>query len=152
MKNALVEMNDKRKKKRQYFEALMTGVIVCKGRVKVLYQKEEGFGLTEEIVLSEPCMKPFGSCAPVYQAFQTFSNMDQEEYEAIVKTSEERKDNIAPELKEACDQLEEVFTPDYVKMIQYTSKEQAPESAEEIKRFLKEFMTELSNFRLMYGV
>ena len=110
----LAGTNDTRKKKQQYFDALMTGVIVCKGRVKVLYQKEEGFGLVEEIVLSEPSMKPFGSFAPVYQAFQTFSNMDQEDYEAIVKTSEERKDNIAPELKDACEQLKEVFTPDYV--------------------------------------
>lgn len=144
--------NDTRKKKQQYFDALMTGVIVCKGRVKVLYQKEEGFGLMEEIVLSEPSMKPFGSFAPVYQAFKTFFNMDQEDYEAIVKTSEERKDNIAPELKEACDQLERVFAPDYVKMIKDTSKNQAPESAEEIKGFIKEFMTALSNFRLMYSV
>lgn len=152
IEKAKEEAGVKTKKKQQFFDALMTGVILCKGRVKIVYEKDEGFGLTDEIVLSGPSMKPYGGFAPIYQAFKTFSGLEEEEYLTIVRLSDERKDAMAPELKTACGQLSEIFTSDYVKMIQTSSQQQMPEETNEIKSFLKDFLTGLMNFRMMYGL
>lgn len=145
-------IGDLTEKRQVYFDALMTGVILCKGRVKVVYEKEDEFGFKEEISLSEPSMKPYGSCAPIYQGFQTFCELGEEERLAARTLSDSRKDNIAPEIATACGELNTIFVPAYLQMIQASCKQQMPEMEKEIIAFVKDFLTALKNFCMMYGV
>lgn len=141
----------KREKKQQYFDAIMTGVITFRGKMKLVYEKEDEFGLSEEIVLSIASMKPYGGFAPIYQGFQMFSELSEEDRLTAVKMSDARKDDVTPEIKAALEQLQMMFVPEYVKTIQLGCRQQVPEKEEELKEFLKDFLTNLKTFKMMYG-
>lgn len=138
--------------RQQFYDALYTGLITCKGRVKVLYIRDEGYGLTEEVPLSEPSRKPYGGVAPLYQAFYSFQELGEEDREAIVAQSEKRKDDVSGELAEACSQLQTIFDTAYVRSMQDNMRKQFPAEADAFKEFIRNFMEGLNNFRLMYGV
>lgn len=141
-----------RKVKQVYFDALMTGVIKCQGRIKVVYEKTDDFGFTEEVLLSNPSIKPYGSLAPIYQGFQTFRELEKDVCIAAEDVSDQRKNNVAPEIAEACSQLKTLFVPEYLQMIQSGCRQQVPEKETEIVGFVKEFLVALKNFCMMYGV
>lgn len=134
-----------------YFDALMTGVITFKGKMKLLYTKVDEFGLSEEMEMSIPSMHPFGSIAPIYQGFKTFSELSEEERQAAADMSNSRKDNVAPEIAEAIAQLRKMFTAEFVGVMQAGCKTQQPEEEENLKAFLRDFLTGLKVFASMYG-
>ena len=134
-----------------YFDALMTGVITFKGKTKLLYTKVDEFGLSEEMEMSISSMQPFGSIAPIYQGFKTFSELSEEERQAAADMSNSRKDNVAPEITEAIAQLQKMFTSEFVGAMQAGCKAQQPEEEENLKAFLRDFLTGLKVFASMYG-
>lgn len=134
-----------------YFDALMTGVIAFKGKMKLLYTKVDEFGLSEEMEMSIPSMQPFGSIAPIYQGFKTFSELSEEERQVAADMSNSRKDNVAPEIAEAIAQLQKMFTSEFVGVMQAGCKAQQPEEEENLKAFLRDFLTGLKVFASMYG-
>ena len=134
-----------------YFDALMTGVITFKGKTKLLYTKVDEFGLSEEMEMSISSMQPFGSIAPIYQGFKTFSELSEEERQAAADMSNFRKDNVAPEIAEAIAQLQKMFTSEFVGAMQAGCKAQQPEEEENLKEFLRDFLTGLKVFASMYG-
>lgn len=60
------EMNRTTTLKENFFNAICSGVISV-DPPKVAYISET-FGMTEEVILSEPRMEPFGKYVPLYQA------------------------------------------------------------------------------------
>ena len=137
--------------RQQYFDALMTGVITFQGRAKVLYQQEDEFGLKNEIILSIPSSKPYGGFAPLYQGFHTFFELPDADREAAVRVSNARKDEAAPEIQTAIVNLKEMFKPEYVQMMQSSCGQQMPEKEEELKIFIRDFLTGLKTFSMLYG-
>ena len=137
--------------RQQYFDALMTGVIIFQGRAKVLYQQEDEFGLKNEIILSIPSSKPYGGFAPLYQGFHTFFELPDADREAAVRVSNARKDEAAPEIQTAIVNLKEMFKPEYVQMMQSSCGQQMPEKEEELKIFIRDFLTGLKTFSMLYG-
>ncbi len=135
-----------------FFNAMMSGVFTYK--IPTVTYTREVFGMSEETVLSEPKAEPYGKVVPLYQAFLSFQAMSKEEREDVLNATDERMSMLHPGLKEACKNLLEIFTPQYMGMQQRMLQraESNPEVIKEIQDFLKAFRMGIDDFVGMYGL
>ena len=110
--------------------------------------------MSEDMVLSEPKMEPYGKVVPLYQAYLSFKAMSEEDRAEVVNTTDERMSMLDPALKEACTNLVTVFNPQYMGMMQRMLQRAVTEPAtvKKIQDFLKEFRMGVDDFMGMYGL
>lgn len=136
-----------------FFNAMMCGVFTYKIPT-VIYNKADDFGGTEEIVMSDPKMTPYGKLVPLYQAFLTFTAMSADEQNTAIDATDERLSMVDPALKEACTHLSATFTPQYMgtqqRMLQRAITD--PEEIKEVTEFLKAFRSGIDDFMALYGL
>ena len=154
-----VKLNEERDKKiaeaknrEEFFNAMMCGVFAY--NIPTVTYKREVLGMSEDMVLSEPKMEPYGKVVPLYQAYLSFKAMSKEDREEVVNTTDERMSMLDPSLKEACTNLTTVFNPQYMGMMQRMLQraETDPAVVKEIQEFLKAFRLGVDDFMGMYGL
>lgn len=138
--------------KENFFNALYSGVIAV-NIPKVSYN-EEKFGMTNEVVLSDPRMEPAGKFVPLYQAYLTYQNMTDEEIGKINSQTEARLSDVGAwqaAMQDSCDRLMETFSNRYLGLMQQQAAK-LPDDSKEITNLLLEFRQGIDNFKLMYGL
>lgn len=140
------------KVREEFFNAMMCGVFTYK--IPTVTYKREVLGMSEDMVLSEPKMEPYGKVVPLYQAYLSFKAMSEEDRAEVVNTTDERMSMLDPALKEACTNLVTVFNPQYMGMMQRMLQRAVTEPAtvKKIQDFLKEFRMGVDDFMGMYGL
>ncbi len=150
--DALLQLKKDSGLREEFFNAMMTGVFTYK-IPSVLYIREV-FGMSEETVLSDPKMEPYGKVVPLYQAFKTYCAMSAADREEVVNACDERMATLAPELQATCTQLLEIFNPQYLGMQQRMLQRAETDEAlvREIQKFLVDFRQGIDDFKGMYGL
>ena len=152
LKQSKIDIDAKSRIREDFFNAMMCGVFTYKIPM-VTYSREE-LGMTEEITLSDPKVEPYGKVVPLYQAFLSFTAMSQEKRNEIRDATDERMAVLDPALKQACTNLVNIFTPQYMgmqqRMLQRT--EMDTDKFKEIIDFLKIFRSGIDDFMGMYGL
>ena len=141
------------KLRKEYFNAMMTGVIGYKFPA-VKYMKEMFGGRVKEIPMSDPTVQPYGMSAPLYQAFLAYCEMSQEERDEIACASNRRLQTLDPALKESCTNLQSAFDPARLGAQLGLLADQVSDAAtyNEIESFLNDFNKALYNFVILYGL
>lgn len=135
-----------------FFNALYAGVIAV-NIPKVSYN-EEKFGMTREVVLSEPKMEPAGKFVPLYQAYLSYTGMADAEKSKINTQTEARLSDVSAwqaAMQDSCDRLLQTFSDRYLGLMQQQAAK-LPEQAGEIADLLLEFRQGIDNFKIMYGL
>lgn len=138
--------------KENFFNALYSGVIVV--NIPKVAFNEEKFGMTNEVVLSDPKMEPAGKFVPLYQAYLTYSSMSDEDKIKINEQTEARLSDVGAwqaAMQDSCDRLLETFNDRYLGLMQQQAMK-LPEQTKEITDLLLEFRQGIENFKLMYGL
>ncbi len=145
-------VGDKAKVREEFFNAMMCGVFTYK--IPTVTYTREVFGMSEETVLSDPKMDPYGKVVPLYQAFLSYRSMSKEDRDEVVNTTDDRMSIIDPALKEACTNLVSVFNPQYMGMQQRMLQRAVADPAvvKEVQEFLKAFRMGIDDFMGMYGL
>lgn len=128
-----------------FFNAVFTGVIKTE-RAKMTFTYEQ-FGMEEVLDLQNNSM-PYGSKAPLYQAYLTFKDLDDEMTGMIRERATEAIDNMTDEIYEVSKQIKARYTSDFLKMT--LSKVAMDKNRKEIQAFYQEFMQALQNYILTY--
>lgn len=138
--------------KENFFNALYAGVIAV-NIPKVSYN-EEKFGMTREVILSEPKMEPAGKFVPLYQAFMTYTGMADADRSKIDVQTEARLSDVGAwqaAMQDSCDRLLQTFSDRYLGLMQQQAAK-LPEQADEIANLLLEFRQGIDDFKVMYGL
>lgn len=130
-----------------YFDALFAGMFVLSGP-KVSYFTSK-FGMTETVDLSLPTMKYGG--LPLYQAYLTYQQLDEDTRAAIKEESDRRKNNVAPQMIAALRAFKTGFSASYMQMMQNNARKHPTEYAK-IIQFFTDLMTTLQTTAPLYGV
>lgn len=138
-------------KKENFFNAVYSGVITV--NIPKISYSEEKFGMTTEVVLSEPRMDPFGKFVPLYQAFKTYEEMSNDQRGKLDQATETRLNDPAwrAAMQDSCDRLTETFNDRYLGLMQQQAVK-LPEHTQKIVEFLIEFRQGIENFRIMNGL
>ena len=152
LESAEIEAKRKFADREVFFNAMMSGVFTYE--IPTVTFTREAFGMSEELVLSDPKKEPYGKVVPLYQAFLSFQAMSKEDREEVVNVTDDRMSVLDPALKTACTHLLSVFTPQYMGMQQRMLQraESNPETIKEIQDFLKAFRMGIDDFIGMYGL
>ena len=135
-----------------YRNALFTGVVKF-AVPKVTYTKTQ-YGMSKDIILSDPSTKPYGAIVPLYQGFVSFTGLDDAARSAINKEVETKLNDTAKyyaDIKAACDALEATLNDRYMGVMQMQAKK-IPDKTALIEEFFINTRVELENFRPMYGI
>ena len=138
--------------KENFFNALCAGVIAV-NIPKVSYN-EVKFGMTSEVILSEPRMEPAGKFVPLYQAYLTYRGMSDADRSKIDAQTEGRLSDVGAwqaAMQDSCDRLLLTFSDRYLGLMQQQAAK-LPEQEQEIIDFLLEFRQTIDNFKVMYGL
>lgn len=138
--------------KENFFNALYSGVVSV-NIPKVSYN-EEKFGMTSEVILSEPRMEPAGKLIPLYQAYLTYTEMTDADRGKIDALTDLRLSDVGAwqaVMQDSCDRLLEIFSDRYLGLMQQQASK-LPEHTKEIVDLLLEFRQNIDNFKLMYGL
>lgn len=138
--------------KENFFNALYAGVIAV--NIPKISYHEEKFGMTSEVALSEPRLEPAGKFVPLYQAYLTYSGMDDADRRRIDAQTEERLGDVGAwqaAMQDSCDRLLQTFSDRYMGLMQQQAMK-LPELANEMINLLLEFRQGIDNFKVMYGL
>lgn len=138
--------------KENFFNALYSGVISV--NIPKVAFNEEKFGITSEVVLSEPKMEPAGKFVPLYQAYLTYKEMTDVERAKIDTQTEARLSDVGAwqaAMQDSCDRLMETFSDRYLGLMQQQATK-LPDHSKDITNLLLEFRQGIDNFKLMYGL
>lgn len=149
---AKAAVGDKARVREEFFNAMMCGVFTYK--IPTVVYTREVFGMSEEMVLSDPKIEPYGKVVPLYQAFLSYQAMNKEDRDEVVNITDSRMSELDPALKEACANLVNVFTPQYLGMQQRMLQRAIadPSEIKEVQEFLKDFRMGIDDFMAMYGL
>ena len=151
--SAISDEEVRMKLRKEYFNAMMTGVLHYQFPA-VKYLKPLFGDRFHEIPLSDPTVQPYGMAAPLYQAFLAYCEMDEEIREGIVRASNLRLQTLDPSLKTACENLTNAFAPArfgaQLDMLRDQVRDQ--NVCREIENFLIEFNKSLNSFTILYGL
>lgn len=149
-----IDSGDVRMKlRKEYFNAMMTGVIGYKFPT-VKYMKELFGGRVKEIPMSDPTVQPYGMSAPLYQAFIAYCDMSQDERDEIAMVANRRLQTLDPILKDSCANLQTAFDPARLGAQLGLLADQVSDASiyNEIENFLNDFNKALYNFVILYGL
>lgn len=132
-------------KKGIFFNAVFTGVIEL-GRTRTTFTYEE-YGMDETLDLQNSSM-PYGTKAPLYQAFLTYQELDEDMVERIKEKEMDAIDNMTDEIYGVSKQIREKYTSEFVKFTM--SKLATDLRRKEIDAFYKEFMKKLQEHIMAY--
>ena len=132
-------------KQDMFFQAVLTGVIHLE-RSKMTFSYEQ-FGMEEILDLQNSSM-PYGSKAPLYQAFLTYKELDEEMSARIREKTTETIDNMTDEIYQISETIQTKYTSDFLKMT--LSRIAADPNRKEIQIFYNDFMQALQNYRITY--
>lgn len=138
--------------KENFFNGLCAGVISV--NIPKVSCQEVKFGITSEVILSEPKMEPAGKFVPLYQAYLTYVEMADADRSKIDAQTEVRLSDVGAwqaAMQDSCDQLLQTFSDRYLGLMQQQAAK-LPEQADEITGFLLEFRQAIDNFKVMYGL
>ncbi len=130
-----------------YFDALFTGMFVIAGP-KVCYNTSK-FGMAETIDLSLPTMKYGG--LPLYQAYLSYQQMDEDTIQAIKAESDNRKNSASPQMIAALRAFKAGMSKEYMQFMQNNAKKH-PAEYKVIMQFFVDLMTTLQTTAPLYGV
>lgn len=141
------------KLRKEYFNAMMTGVIHYQFPA-VKYPKPLFGDRVHEIPLSDPTVQPYGMAAPLYQAFLAYCEMDEEMREGIVRSANLRLQTLDPALRTACENLTAAFAPARfgAQLDMLRDQVRDKNTCKEIEDFLIEFSKSLNSFTILYGL
>lgn len=132
-------------RREDFFSAVFTGVIELK-KDRILFSYEQ-FDL--EIALElQNCSMPYGTKAPLYQAYLTYEELDTDLLEMIVKKTNDTLDNMNDEIYEKSKQLQARYTSDFLKMT--LSRVATDFRREEIAGFYSELTRALQSHIVTY--
>lgn len=132
-------------KQELFFHAVFTGIIRLE-RSKTTFTYEQ-FGIEEILDLQNSAM-PYGSKAPLYQAFLTYKGLEEDLAERIHKQTVNALDNMTDEIYLISGTIQARYTSDFLKMI--LSRIAADPKRKEIQTFYNEFIQALQNYRITY--
>ncbi len=132
-------------KKETFFNAVFTGVIEL-GRSKTTFAYEE-FGMDQTLDLQNSSM-PYGTKAPLYQAFLTYQELDEDMSGLIKEKTSDAIDNMTDAIYAVSKQVQAKYTSDFLKLT--LSKVATDLKRKEIDAFYKEFMQALQNHIVTY--
>ncbi len=130
-----------------YFDALFTGMFVISGP-KVCYNTSK-FGMAETVDLSLPTMQYGG--LPLYQAYLTYQQMDEDTVKAIKAESDNRKNSASPQMIAALRVFKGGLNQQYMQFMQNNAKKH-PAEYKQIMQFFMDLMTTLQTTAPLYGV
>lgn len=128
-----------------FFNAVFTGVIRLE-RAKTTFTYEQ-FGMEQVLDLQNSSM-PYGAKAPLYQAYLTYKELDEDMKGMIRERATDAMDNMTDEIYEVSKQIKARYTSDFLKMT--LSKVAMDKDRKEIQAFYQEFMQALQNYILTY--
>ena len=139
--------------RKEFFNAMMTGVIAYQFPL-VKYPRPLFADQVHEILMSDLSVRPFGMAAPLYQAYVTYCEMDEDMREGIVRASNTRLQTMDPAIHTACANLSTSFSPVRFGAQLDQLREQVHDKAtyREIENFLIDFNKSLNSFKILYGV
>ncbi len=132
-------------KQELFFHAVFTGIIRLE-RSKTTFTYEQ-FGIEEILDLQNSAM-PYGSKAPLYQAFLTYKGLEVDLAERIHEQTVNALDNMTDEIYLISGTIQARYTSDFLKMI--LSRIAADPKRKEIQTFYNEFIQALQNYRITY--
>ena len=132
-------------KQELFFHAVFTGIIRLE-RSKTTFTYEQ-FGIEEILDLQNSAM-PYGSKAPLYQAFLTYKGLEEDLAERIHEQTVNALDNMTDEIYLISGTIQARYTSDFLKMI--LSRIAADPKRKEIQTFYNEFIQALQNYRITY--
>ncbi len=138
--------------KENFFNGLCAGVIAV--NIPKVSCQEVKFGITSEVVLSEPKMEPAGKFVPLYQAYLTYTGMTDTDRGRIDAQTDERLGDVGAwqaAMQDSCDHLLMTFSDRYMGLMQQQAAK-LPDQTDEITDFLLEFRQAIDNFKVMYGL
>lgn len=133
--------------KEMFFQAVCTGVIEIE-RTKILYRYQNG-AWEETLKLSGSDM-PYGTSCALYQAYLTFSELEEETCSGIMAQSADRLDHLQPADYEAVRKLLEFYSADRLRMI--FSRIIHDPDREKIKDFYRDLVQALRSYLVLYRV
>ena len=144
-----------------FIDALLSGVITySSGHVVIFEDKDEfGFENNPPIELSKQGFKPFGSIAPLYQAFNTYCNLPDETRNIIHAKVDQRFNGVddddmpkdwTEDMLKAYDNLQKIYNPGYINAVAMGARA-LPEYTDIINLY-KAFMTTQKNFKVIHGL
>jgi len=132
-------------KKEVFFNAVFTGTIKL-DRSKTTFAYER-YGMEEVLDLQNSSM-PYGTKAPLYQAFLTYGDLDSDMADRIKEETTKAIDGMTDEIYEVSKQIKAKYTSDFLKMTM--GKVAADLKRKEIQAFYQEFMEALQNYIVTY--
>lgn len=145
LEKLLKEVGGKTEKKETFFNAVFTGVIKLE-RSKTTFSYEQ-FGMDQVLDLQNSSM-PYGTKAPLYQAFLTYQNLEEDMSSLIREKTADAIDNMTDEIYAVSKQVQARYTSDFLKLT--LSKVAMDLNRKEIDTFYKEFMQALQNHIVTY--
>ena len=144
-----------------FIDALLSGVITySSGHVVIFEDKDEfGFENNPPIELSKQGFKPFGSIAPLYQAFNTYCDLPDETRNIIHAKVDQRFNGVddddmpkdwTEDMLKAYDNLQKIYNPGYINAVAMGARA-LPEYTDIINLY-KAFMTTQKNFKVIHGL
>lgn len=144
-----------------FVNGLFTGVLQYAKNHTITFEDKDEFGFDnrEPITLSRLGAKPFGACAPIYQAYQAFLALSAEEkqvIEAKVTMYMNGEDEYGAEadysdtMKKACDMLQTTLTRDYMGMVREQTR--ALPEANEIASLYSQISRDMKHFKMQRGL
>lgn len=153
LESAISAEDARLKLRKEYFNAMMTGVLHYQFP-SVKYLKPIFGDRVQEIPLSDPTVQPYGMAAPLYQAFLVYCELEPEVRENITWTANTRLQTMDPILKTACASLSGAFEPARLGAQLDMLRDQVREKSicREIENFLVDFNKSLNSFMILYGL
>ncbi len=137
--------SEKSRKKELFFDAVFTGIFSLEQDKIVFCYNRSGAEQTLEL---QNASMPYGTKAPLYQAYLTYLELDQDTTHRIDEMTCYAIDHMDDEIYEISKQVQARYTSQDIKAI--LSKTAAEEKREEITRFYNEFLRALREHIVNY--
>ena len=135
----------------EFVYALCTGVIQVSG-VKVGFEKIDDGIPMGEVVLSDIDDKyKYGKYLPIYQAFKSFSQLDEQDYAYVEKQNIEKMHEDKEELQKKAEELRilDDYSDERIKSWIQVTKNVYPEELKAVQEFARDFKNQFSVFCTM---
>ena len=129
----------------EFANAMCTGVIAMENDYTFVYVKAGEF-LEEKEEITTIESEPYGESLPLYSAFVNFSQMSQEDKDAIRQGVKDRKVHQREKVAAALTETKALIAPERLQAMANRAKRSFPQEEKAITKFLKEFATEVASF------
>ena len=129
----------------EFANAMCTGVIAMENDYTFVYVKAGEF-LEEKEEITTIDSEPYGESLPLYSAFVNFSQMSQEDKDAIRQGVKDRKVHQREKVAASLTETKALIAPERLQAMANRAKRSFPQEEKVITKFLKEFATEVASF------